>query len=145
MSQHDDGVRLRHMLDACRGRSNADLHRDAQLALALTRLVEIIGEAAKNVSAETRAKRPQVPWRAIAGTRDGEDRIHPVMLRQRLELLRRRLGRGRAGRDGCEPEAVEDAAGDRGLGDEGEDAELATAVRAGDDGEDLPQEVQGTR
>ncbi len=77
MSQHDDGVRLRHMLDAAkqameftRGRSAADLYRDAQLALALTRLVEIIGEAAKNVSAETRAKLPQIPWRAIAGTRD---------------------------------------------------------------------------
>jgi uncharacterized protein with HEPN domain len=77
MSQHDDGVRLRHMLDAAkqaieftRGRSNADLYRDAQLALALTRIVEIIGEAAKNVSAETRATLPQIPWRAIAGTRD---------------------------------------------------------------------------
>jgi uncharacterized protein with HEPN domain len=77
MSQHDDGVRLRHMLDAAkqaieftRGRSNADLYRDAQLSLALTRLVEIIGEAAKNVSPETRAKLRQVPWRAIAGTRD---------------------------------------------------------------------------
>lgn len=77
MSQHDDGVRLRHMLDAAkqaidftRGRSNVDLYRDVQLALALTRLVEIIGEAAKNVSAGTRAKLPQIPWRAIAGTRD---------------------------------------------------------------------------
>ncbi len=66
MSQHDDGVRLRHMLHAAkqaieftRGRSNADLYHDAQLALALTRLVEIIGEAAKSVSAETRAKLPQ--------------------------------------------------------------------------------------
>jgi uncharacterized protein with HEPN domain len=65
------------MLDAAkqaieftRGRSSADLYRDAQLALALTRLVEIIGEAAKNVTAETRATLPQVPWRAIAGTRD---------------------------------------------------------------------------
>jgi uncharacterized protein with HEPN domain len=77
MSQHEDGVRLRHMLDAAKqaieftkGKSNADLYRDAQLALALTRLVEIIGEAAKNVSPETRATLPQVPWRAIAGTRD---------------------------------------------------------------------------
>lgn len=53
MSQHDDGVRLRHMLDAAkqaieftRGRSNSDLYRDAQLALALTRLVEMDFEGA---------------------------------------------------------------------------------------------------
>jgi uncharacterized protein with HEPN domain len=77
MSQHDDGVRLRHMLDAARqaiafvqGRVRADLENDLQLTLALTRLVEIIGEAAKNVSADTAASLPGVPWRAMAGTRD---------------------------------------------------------------------------
>jgi len=77
MSQHDDGVRLRHMLDAAvqavafvHGRIRTDLDQDLQLTLALTRLVEIIGEAAKNVSTETRAHLPEVPWRAIAGTRD---------------------------------------------------------------------------
>ena len=52
------------------GRSRADLDADLQLSLALTRLVEIVGEAAKNVSAETAAAFPSVPWRAIAGTRD---------------------------------------------------------------------------
>jgi uncharacterized protein with HEPN domain len=77
MSQHDDKVRLGHMLDAARqaiafvqGRVRSDLDRDLQLALALTRIVEIIGEAAKNVQTETRARMPQIPWRAIAGTRD---------------------------------------------------------------------------
>ena len=76
MSQHEDLVRLRHMLDAARqavafveGKQRADLDRDLQLTLALTRLIEIIGEAAKGVSAGTR-DRLQVPWRAIAGTRD---------------------------------------------------------------------------
>ncbi len=53
-----------------RSSSRTAAYRDAQLALALTRLVEIIGEAAKNVSPETRATLPQIPWRAIAGTRD---------------------------------------------------------------------------
>jgi uncharacterized protein with HEPN domain len=77
MSQHDDGVRLQHMLDAARqavvfaeGRDRVDLDRDPQLALALARLVEIVGEAAKNVSPATKAQLPEVPWRAIAGTRD---------------------------------------------------------------------------
>ena len=77
MSERDDRVRLQHMLDASRqaivfvqGRGREDLDRDVQLTLALTRLVEIIGEAAKNVSSEERLKHPSIPWRAIAGTRD---------------------------------------------------------------------------
>lgn len=38
--------------------------------LALTRLLEILGEAAKGVSAETRACHPQLPWSQMAATRD---------------------------------------------------------------------------
>ena len=34
------------------------------------RLVEIFGEAAKNVSPETREQSPHIPWRQITGTRD---------------------------------------------------------------------------
>ena len=52
------------------GRQRHDLDQDLQLTLALTRLVEIVDEAAKNVSASVRERLPQVPWRAIAGTRD---------------------------------------------------------------------------
>ena len=40
------------------------------LMLAPTRLLEIIGEAAKNVFEPTRALAPAIPWREIAGTRD---------------------------------------------------------------------------
>jgi hypothetical protein len=68
MSQHDDRTRLTHMLDAARqavaftsGRTRADLDQDLQLALALTRLVEIVGEAANNVAPDTRERLPQVP------------------------------------------------------------------------------------
>src|SRR3990172_5533262 len=42
-----------------------DLHLDAVL-----RNLEVIGEAVKNVSDETRQKYPNVKWRKIAGFRD---------------------------------------------------------------------------
>ena len=42
-----------------------DLHFDAVL-----RNLEVIGEAVKNVSEETRQKYPNVKWRKIAGFRD---------------------------------------------------------------------------
>jgi len=72
-----DEVRLRHMLDATnkaiaftRSRTRADLDADEQLQLAVVRLIEIIGEAAKHISEETQRRAPSVPWAQIAGTRD---------------------------------------------------------------------------
>lgn len=44
---------------------NDDLHFDAVL-----RNLEIIGEAVKNISEETRKKYPKIKWRKIAGFRD---------------------------------------------------------------------------
>ena len=37
---------------------------------AIVRKLEIIGEAVKQLSAETRARRPEIPWKQIAGMRD---------------------------------------------------------------------------
>jgi uncharacterized protein with HEPN domain len=52
-----DHVRLRHMLDAAHeavvfmhGRSREDLDRDRKLNLSIVRLLEIVGEAARQVS-----------------------------------------------------------------------------------------------
>lgn len=73
----DDVIRLRHMSEAaeaalrfCRGRTRADVESDDMLRFALTRAVEIIGEAANKVSAEARAQIPGIAWPAIVGMRN---------------------------------------------------------------------------
>ena len=43
---------------------------DEKLALALVRLLEILGEAAKGVSPDFRDAHPQIPWKLVAGARD---------------------------------------------------------------------------
>lgn len=77
MLSPEDAVRLRHMLEATekavaftKGRTRADLNTDEQLTLALTRLLEIIGEAAGSVSETVQNNNPKIPWRAIIGTRN---------------------------------------------------------------------------
>ncbi len=73
----NDDVRLRHIRDAARqarafvrGRSRADLDQDPMLSLALVRLLEIIGEAARGVSVPTRESHPGIAWSQMAGMRD---------------------------------------------------------------------------
>jgi uncharacterized protein with HEPN domain len=73
----NDRVRLRHILDAGRealsfieGRTREDLSRDRMLLLALIKEIEIIGEAASRISAESREKLPAVPWPLIVGMRN---------------------------------------------------------------------------
>lgn len=69
--------RLHDMLDAAlkavalaEGRTAGDIHTDETLALALTRLLEVVGEAANHVSDETRAAIPEIPWRKVTGMRN---------------------------------------------------------------------------
>lgn len=74
----DDPItRIRHMLDfsreafeMARRRSRADFHTDRLLNLALTRLIELVGEAAWWVDNEFRAQYPEVPWYDIVGMRN---------------------------------------------------------------------------
>lgn len=68
---------LAHMLAAARRaislaeeREREELDADDVLILALTRLLEILGEAARGVSEETKRKHPDIPWSAMAATRD---------------------------------------------------------------------------
>lgn len=76
-SETNDERRLQDMLRYAReavaftrGRTRADLDSDTMLALALERAIEIVGEAAKNVSEETRSTHPGIPWQEITRTRD---------------------------------------------------------------------------
>lgn len=74
--RREDRVRLQHMLDAARdalsfaeGRTRADLDEDRQLVLAIVKCVEIIGEAAAQVSPEAQAELPELPWSEMVAMR----------------------------------------------------------------------------
>ncbi len=63
----EDEVRIRHMVDAVTtalrfvdGKDRNDLDEDEMVVLALTKLVEIVGEAAKQVTPDTRKQHPAV-------------------------------------------------------------------------------------
>jgi len=77
MSRHSGFVRLRHMLDSAReavalveGKTRRDLENTRLLQLGLTRLVEIIGEAAAGVPKELRGKLLDIPWADVVGMRN---------------------------------------------------------------------------
>lgn len=76
MSRRDDSLPIRHMLDyaktACRlaqGRIRSDLDQDEALRLALTRAIEVIGEAAYRVSSSIKEHHTGIPWTQIIATR----------------------------------------------------------------------------
>src|SRR5712691_7633387 len=72
-----DRIRLQHLADAlnsairfAQGRQRGDLDSDEMLLFALVRAIEIAGEAASQVTAETRAQLPDLPWTSIIGMRN---------------------------------------------------------------------------
>ncbi len=72
----DDLVYVGHMLDTARrvlrliaGQSRETFERDETLSLAITHLLQTIGEAARRVSPEFATAHPEIPWRAIVGMR----------------------------------------------------------------------------
>jgi uncharacterized protein with HEPN domain len=73
----DDRIRVLHMIEAAEtvesfiaGRVRGDLDTDRMLLFALVRAIEIIGEAASALSAETRAAADAVPWTQIIAMRN---------------------------------------------------------------------------
>ena len=75
-ANEDDLAYLWDMLQAARdavefvaGIRRADWETDKMLRLAVERTVEIVGEAARHVSDDTRTDHPEIPWRQIIGLR----------------------------------------------------------------------------
>jgi uncharacterized protein with HEPN domain len=72
----DEIVYVGHMLDKAhealslaRGKTRQNYDSDLALRLALTHLIQVIGEAARRVSVQFRERHPQIPWEAIVGMR----------------------------------------------------------------------------
>jgi uncharacterized protein with HEPN domain len=89
--QKDDAVRLRHMLDAAQeaaffaqNKTRGSLDTDGQLVLSVVKSIEIIGEAAANVTTKCREDFPQIPWRDIISMRN---RLTHVYFDINLDIL----------------------------------------------------------
>lgn len=73
----DDTVYLRHILDAIEmiegyvgGYSENEFLTHAMVKDAVVREMEIIGEAAKNISEEYKGNHPEIPWGQMVGIRN---------------------------------------------------------------------------
>jgi uncharacterized protein with HEPN domain len=72
----EDRVRLRHIADALNsagdfveGRPREDLDQDQMLVFALVHALQIVGDAATRITAETQSQHPEIPWSTIIGMR----------------------------------------------------------------------------
>lgn len=72
----DDGVYVGHMFDLARtaqrlvqGKCWNDYDSDEVLQLALTHVLQTIGESARHISASFQQAHPEIPWLVIVGMR----------------------------------------------------------------------------
>ena len=76
MTQHDPLVCLEHMrshaqeaIDLLGDLTEQELSENRTLQLAVTRLIEIVGEATNRVAEDFRERHPSLPWRQAIGMR----------------------------------------------------------------------------
>ena len=88
MIKHDE-IRLRHMIEAARevvsfahDRVRSDLEVDRQLVLSLAKDIEIVGEAAAQITEPTSTELTDIPWAKIVAMRN---RLVHAYHRQLLE------------------------------------------------------------
>ena len=75
--KRSDEVRIRHILDAARkaaafaqGRTRGELDEDDMLVFALVKAIEIVGEAANQITPATKEELDFIPWADIVGMRN---------------------------------------------------------------------------
>jgi uncharacterized protein with HEPN domain len=73
----DDDIRLRHRRDAAKdalsfveNKPRSALDTNRMLTLSLVKCIEIIGEAASQITKQRQAEYPQIPWSKIVGMRN---------------------------------------------------------------------------
>ena len=76
VTRENDRLRLQHMSDAAKygrrfaeGKTRRELEEDPQFHFALARAVEIVCEAACNITTEFKTANPQIAWKQITGMR----------------------------------------------------------------------------
>jgi uncharacterized protein with HEPN domain len=88
MPRATEADRLRHILEEAdavavylAGKTEADYLRERLLRDAIERCIERISEASRHLSAATKARRPEIPWREVATAgnvlRHGYDGVKP--------------------------------------------------------------------
>jgi uncharacterized protein with HEPN domain len=77
MTQHNDDITLRQMLDLAseaiafaKGRQRQDFDTDRMWSLAMERLLITVGEASRRLSDTTRERLSQIPWAQISAFRN---------------------------------------------------------------------------
>ena len=76
MKHKKDLIYIEHMLEmtekaieAIKSKKRKDYDGDEVLRMGLTHFVQVVGEAARNVSIQFQQEHPEIPWRQIIGMR----------------------------------------------------------------------------